>query len=80
MDGLIFIDHARKAMAAHSLPEAGVYHVIGDADTILPYDNGRIEYVGVWDDRTFSVIMEDDGVTVVTVFERKRERRRRRRR
>jgi len=53
LDGLIFIDHARKAMAAHSLPEAGVYHVIGDADTILPYDNGRIEYVGVWDDRTF---------------------------
>ena len=80
MADLVFIDHARKAMAADSIPEAGVYHIVGDADAVLDYDDGRTEYVGVWDDRTFSVLVEDDGITVVTVFERKRERARRRRR
>ena len=43
------------------------------------YDNGRMEYVGTREDRAFSVIVEHDGVTVVTVFEREKRRRRRRR-
>ena len=80
MDALIFTDHARKAMAADLIPEEGVYHAMGDADDILEYDNERTEYVGVWDKRVFSVILEDDGEAIVTVFERKRMRGRRRRR
>lgn len=80
MADLIFIEHARKAMAADLISETGVYHIVGDADVVLHYDDGPTEYVGVWDGRTFSVVVEDDGITVVTVFERKRERPRRRRR
>lgn len=74
MDALIFKSHARRAMAADAIPEAGVYHVVGDADEVLDLDDGRTSYTGTWDDRTFTVILEDDGETVVTVFERKRER------
>lgn len=72
-----FIDHARKAMAADAISEDGVHHVVRDADSTLHYDDGRTHYIGMWHGRTFSVIVENDGVTVVTVFERKRERRRR---
>lgn len=78
VDDLVFIPHAREAMAADSIPEAGVYHVVGDADQILDYDNGLTEFVGTWEGRVLSVIIEYDGVTVVTVFEREKRRRRRR--
>ncbi len=74
MDALIFRSRARRAMAADAIPEAGVYHMVGDADEILPLDDGRSSYTGVWDDRTYTVILEDDGETVVTGFERKRAR------
>ena len=69
-------------MAADLISETGVYHIVGDADVVLHYDDGRTEYVGVWDGRAFSVVVEDDEITVVTVFERTRDRpgRRRRRR
>lgn len=78
MDDLVFPDHALDEMARDQITEDGVYHVAGDADDIFRYHNGRTEYVGIWDDRTFSVIVERDGETVVTVFEHKRRRRRRR--
>ena len=79
MDDLVFIPHVPEAMAADSIPEAGVYHVVRDADQILDYDNGRTEFIGTWEGRVSSVIIEHDGVTVVTVFEREKRRRRRRR-
>jgi hypothetical protein len=78
MNDLYFMPHARVAMSADRIPEEGEYHVVGDADVVHHYDNGRTEYVGIWDGRTFSVILEDDEVTVVTVFEHERQRRRRR--
>ena len=64
-------------MARDEITEDGVYHVIGDADVVFEYDDGRTEFVGVWDNRMFSVILEVDGETVVTVFEDKRRRLRR---
>ena len=74
MDDLVFPAHARIAMARDQIAVEGVYHVIGDADEILPRDDGRTEYVGVWDGRTLMVVIEDDGLTVVTAFELKRRR------
>ena len=71
MPGLIFTDHAREAMRADQIPEAGVYHVVGDTDEVIERDDGRAEYVGAWEGRTLVVILEDDGRTVVTVWERK---------
>jgi hypothetical protein len=45
-----------------------VYHVIGDADDVLPRDGGRTEYTRMLDDgRELRVVIEDDGVTVVSV-------------
>lgn len=77
MDEYVFTVHALGEMARDSITVDGVYHVIGDADEILHRDDGRTDYVGVWEGRTFRVVIEDDGYTVVTVFEVKRRRRRR---
>ena len=76
MDALIFPSHARREMVRDRVVEAGVYHVVEDADETIVRDDGRTEYVGVWDGRVFMVVIEDDGMTVVTVFEMKRRRRR----
>ena len=67
MPGLIFTGHASAAMRADQIPEAGVYHVVRDADEVTGRADGRAEYVGAWQGRTFVVIVEDDGRTVVTV-------------
>lgn len=61
-------------MRDHRVSEDAVHHVIGDADEVLPRHDGRTEYVGRWGGRTFVVILDDDGRTVVTVLERKRRR------
>ncbi len=78
MSDLVFPDHVRIRMAQRHLPEAAVYHVVRDADEILERDDGRIEYTGLWEGQTLMVVIEDDGETIVTVFDRKRRRPRRR--
>ena len=78
MADLSFADHARDAMRDHQIPEVAVYHVVEDAEEIIERDDGRTEYTGAWEGRTFVVIIDDDGRTVVTVWERKWRRPRRR--
>jgi hypothetical protein len=77
---LHFSSHARAEMAKDQLPEAAVYHVVGDFDDRVEQDNGRTLLTGVWEGRVVVVILESDGRTVVTAWERKRDTRRRRRR
>ena len=78
MDSLIFPDHVRIRMAQRRILEVAVYHVVEDADEIVERDDGRTEYTGVCEGRALMVVVEDDGETVVTVFERKQRRPRRR--
>lgn len=79
MDDLIFPAHALKAMAADSITTEDVYHVIGDWDDMFDYPNGRTEYVGTIEDgRRVTVVLENDGETVVTAWWNKRWNRRRR--
>ncbi len=80
MDDLKFSPHARDEMADDQIPETAVYHIVSDADEEFEQDNGRTAYTGVWEDRAITAVVEDDGRTVVTVWEWKRESRRRRRR
>ena len=42
--------------------------------------NGRTRYIGTWQRRVITVVVEDDEATVVTVWEHKRESRDYRRR
>jgi hypothetical protein len=74
----VFWGHARDAVRDHQVPEVSISHVVGDADVVLERGDGRIEYTGTWEGRTFVVILEHDGVTVVTVWEQKQRRPRRR--
>jgi hypothetical protein len=78
MADLIFIDHVRIRMAERHLPEAAVYHVVEDADEIIEREDGRTEYIGTWEGLTLMVVVEDDGETVVSVWDRKQRRPRRR--
>ncbi len=39
----------------------GSNHVVGDADDVIVRKDGRTEYVGTWEGRTFMVVIEDDG-------------------
>ena len=78
MTDLIFPYHARREMAKDGIPEAGVYHVVGDADEVIERGDGRTVYTGTWDGRTFVVVIEDDERTVVTVCQFKWRRPRRR--
>ena len=64
-------------MRADQIQADAVYHVTGDYDQRLDRDDGRTEYVGVWEGRTIVVILEADGKTIVTVRERKQRRPRR---
>jgi hypothetical protein len=68
-DELDFPGHVRQRMRRRQVPEAAVYHVVGDADEILERDDGRTEYTGMWEDRTIRVVIEADGRTVVTVID-----------
>ena len=64
-------------MRADQIPTDAVYHVIGNYDQRLDRDDGHTEYVGAWEGRTIVVILEVDGKTIVTVWERKQRRPRR---
>ena len=67
-------------MARDNVPVDAVYHVIGDADDVLVQTNGRTRYIGTWQRRVITVIVEDDEATGVTVWEHKRDSRDNRRR
>ena len=80
MDAYRFSPHALREMARDSIPADAVHHVIGDADEVIEQNDGRTMYTRTWAGRTIAVVVEDDGETVVTVWERKRDTRRDRRR
>jgi hypothetical protein len=78
VDHLIFPDHAWKAMAADSITDEDVYHVIGDWDDMIEHVDGRTEYIGtIADGRHITVVLESDDQTVVTAWWNKRRSRRR---
>ncbi len=78
MADLVFTAYARMRMRMRHLPEEAVYHVVEDADEIIERDDGRTEYIGAWQGQTLVVVIEDDGETVVTIWDRKQRRPRRR--
>jgi hypothetical protein len=79
MADLIFPEHAWREMSRDSISEDEVYHVVGEADDVVVRANGRTVYTGTLDDgREVVVIVDDDGETVVTVWQWKRRRPRRR--
>jgi hypothetical protein len=79
MDDLIFPDHVLWRMSQRQVSEDDVYHVVGDADDVLDRHDGRTEYTRMLDDgRELRVVIENDGVTVVSVWDWKRRRPRRR--
>jgi hypothetical protein len=79
MTVLTFPDYVRGRMSQRHISEDDVYHVVGDADDVLDRADGRTEYTRLFDDgRELRVVIEDDGVTVVSVWDWKRRRPRRR--
>lgn len=78
MTDLVFPGRVRIRMVQRQIPEAAIYHVVEDADETIERDDGRTEYIGVWEGQTLMVVLEDDGETVVSVFDRKQRRPRRR--
>jgi hypothetical protein len=65
-------------MSQRHVSEDDVYHVVGDADDVVYRHDGRTEYTRMLDDgRELRVVVEDDGVTVVSVWDWKRRRPRR---
>jgi len=65
-------------MSQRHISEDDIYHVVGDADDVLERHEGRTEYTRMFDDgRELRVVIEDDGVTVVSVWDWKRRRPRR---
>ena len=73
MDEYIITGHALREMARDGIPAEAVYHVIGDPDEIVEQDDGRAHYEGIWNGRAFTAVVENDGQTVITAWERKRE-------
>ncbi len=80
MDEYTFTDHAARAMRTDAITVEGVYHVIGNADDIIEYDNGRTGYYGEWEGRAFLVVIEQGDEIIVTVTEIEKRRRHPRRR
>lgn len=80
MVNLSFARHARREMARDNNPVEAVYHVVGDADEVIVQDNGRTAYAGTWEGRAIGAVVDADGRTVVTAWERKQDSRRARRR
>ena len=75
---LIFPDHVLGRMRQRHISHDDVYHVVDDADDVLHRDDGRTEYTRLLDDgRELRVVIEDDGVSVVSVWDWKRRRPRR---
>ncbi len=77
---LSFTPHARREMARDNIPVEAVYHVVGDADEVIEQDDGRTAYTGIWEGQTIGAVVDGDGTTVVTAWDRKRDSRRARRR
>ena len=78
MDDLIFDGHALDEIARDSIAKDEVYTVIGDYDERVDRFDGRTMYERLLDDgRYVVVVIEDDGVTVVTAWEDARRSRRR---
>jgi hypothetical protein len=76
---LIFPAYVLGRMRQRHISDDDVYHVVGDADDVLHRHDGRTEYTRMLDDgRELLVVIEGDGVTVVSVWDRKRRRPRRR--
>jgi len=79
MPDLVFPDHALQRMRERDLLIEHVHQVVEDADRIIERDDGRTEYSRIVDDgRDVTVVVEDDGITVVSVMARRRRRPRRR--
>ena len=57
---LVFDPHARQRMRRRQVPEAAIYHVIGDADDVVERDDGCTEYTGRWEGRTIMVVVCED--------------------
>ena len=80
MDDLVLPVHARDQMQRDNLTEDDVYTVVGDYDEKIERIEGRREYARELDDgRHVVVVIEDDGVTVVSAWWNKRRSRWRRR-
>jgi hypothetical protein len=80
VDDLLFPEHARDQMQRDGLTEDDIYTVVGDYDEKIERNEGRTEYARELDDgRYILVVIEDEGVTVVSVWWNKRRSRRRRR-
>ena len=80
MNSYRFSPHALREMARDNIPYDAIYHVVGDADDVIEQDDGRTMYEGIWEGRAIVVVVEADGETVVSAWERKRESRRKQRR
>ena len=80
MDDLVVPEHARDQMQRDSLTDDDVYLVVGDYDEKIERIEGRTEYARRLDDgRYVVVVIEYDGMTVVSAWcDRRRSRRRRR--
>jgi hypothetical protein len=80
VDDLVFPEHARDQMQRDGLTEDEIYTVVGDYDEKIERNDGRTEYARELDDGHYVlVVIEDDGVTIVSVWWNKRRSRRRRR-
>lgn len=80
MDDLVLPVHARDQMQRDNLTEDDVYTVVGDYDEKIERIEGRTEYARELDDgRHVVVVIEEDGVTVVSAWWNKRRSRWRRR-
>jgi hypothetical protein len=78
VDEYTFSDHAHDERQADSLSEEDVALVIGDYDEKIAREDGRAEYSRVLEDgRWITVVVADDGETIVTVWWDKRRSERR---
>ena len=79
MGDLVFTGYVRSRMRQRQVSKDDVYHVVRDADDVLVRPDGRTEYTRMFDDgRELRVVIENDDVTVITVWDWKRRRPRRR--
>ena len=80
VDDLVIPEHARDQMQRDSLTEDDICIVVGDYDEKVERIEGRTEYARELDDgRYVVVVIEDNGMTIVSAWWNKRRSRRRRR-
>jgi hypothetical protein len=66
---LVFTGHTLYRMRRRQIPEEAVHAIVADADEVIERYDGRTEYSGTWEGRSLLVVIEDDGMTVVTVID-----------